>query len=278
MRYTRRDIGKLALSALPAAAMLERPIAALAQTPRPNSTIERRAHRHDHLQLPKHAGPERGSDPQVHRRLGDQRGRVDGWTCGELRRRAAGRTRRRWPDGGEPPDARAAGRPARSRGPPEAWRTSVSMDRFKALRKMYNDAGVSIYAWKALNPKMSDEEFEYVFNVAEALGCTHTTLELPEDVAQLKRIGAFAEKQQGLRGVSHPPAGQHDRVRSRRSRPRRRTWRTSISATTSPADRREPDPVPAEVPRPHRQLPPEGSADAGARRGRTCHGAPATRR
>ena len=53
------------------------------------------------------------------------------------------------------------------------------MDRFKALRKMYNDAGVTIYAWKRLSPNMSDEEFEYIFNVAEALGCTHTTLELP---------------------------------------------------------------------------------------------------
>jgi sugar phosphate isomerase/epimerase len=41
---------------------------------------------------------------------------------------------------------------------------------------------------------MSDEEFEYVFNVAEALGCTHTTLELPTDAAQLKRIGEFALK------------------------------------------------------------------------------------
>ena len=59
-----------------------------------------------------------------------------------------------------------------------AWRTSVSMDRFKALRKMFNDAGVTIYAWKQLNPNMSDGEMEYVFNVAEALGCTHTTLEL----------------------------------------------------------------------------------------------------
>ena len=57
------------------------------------------------------------------------------------------------------------------------WRLSVSMDKYKALRKMYNDAGVNIYAWKCLNPNMSDEEFEYVFNVAEALGCTHTTLE-----------------------------------------------------------------------------------------------------
>ncbi|MEO6239122.1 MAG: sugar phosphate isomerase/epimerase [Vicinamibacterales bacterium] len=76
----------------------------------------------------------------------------------------------------------------------KAWRTSVSMDPFKKLRKMYNDAGVTIYAWKQLNPNMSDEEFEYVFNVAEALGCTHTTLELPTDEAQLKRIGDFAMK------------------------------------------------------------------------------------
>jgi len=74
------------------------------------------------------------------------------------------------------------------------WRLSVSMDKYKALRRMYNDAGVNIYAWKCLNPNMSDEEFEYVFNVAEALGCTHTTLELTDDTAQLKRIGDFAQK------------------------------------------------------------------------------------
>jgi sugar phosphate isomerase/epimerase len=76
----------------------------------------------------------------------------------------------------------------------KAWRTSVSMDVFKKLRKMYNDAGVSIYATKMLNANMSDEEFEYVFNVAEALGATHTTLELLTDDAQLKRVGDFAMK------------------------------------------------------------------------------------
>ena len=79
----------------------------------------------------------------------------------------------------------------------KAWRTSVSMDKFKALRKMYNDAGVTIYAWKQLNPNMSDEEYEYIFNVAEALGCTHTTLELPTGdnaEATLKRVGDFAVK------------------------------------------------------------------------------------
>ena len=76
----------------------------------------------------------------------------------------------------------------------KAWRTSVSMDPFKKLRKMYNDAGVTIYAWKQLSANMSDEEFEYIFNVAEALGCTHTTLELLTDETQLKRIGDFAMK------------------------------------------------------------------------------------
>jgi sugar phosphate isomerase/epimerase len=76
----------------------------------------------------------------------------------------------------------------------KAWRTSVSMDPFKKLRKMYNDAGVTIYAWKQLSANMSDEEFDYIFNVAEALGCTHTTLELPTNPAQLKRIGDFAMK------------------------------------------------------------------------------------
>jgi sugar phosphate isomerase/epimerase len=76
----------------------------------------------------------------------------------------------------------------------KAWRTSVSMDAFKKLRNMYNDAGVSIYATKMLNANMSDEEFEYVFNVAEALGANHTTLELLTNADQLKRVGDFATK------------------------------------------------------------------------------------
>ena len=28
-----------------------------------------------------------------------------------------------------------------------AWRSSVSMDKFMALRQPYNNAGVTIYAW-----------------------------------------------------------------------------------------------------------------------------------
>ncbi len=81
------------------------------------------------------------------------------------------------------------------------WRTSVSMDRFKQLRKMYNDAGVTIAAYKSdglqKNMQTSQEELEYVFNVAAALGATHTTMELPagpEADAMLKRMAALAAK------------------------------------------------------------------------------------
>jgi sugar phosphate isomerase/epimerase len=69
---------------------------------------------------------------------------------------------------------------------------AVSMDKVKALRAMYNDAGVSIYAVKMLNTSMSDDEVDVIVNIASALGCTHTTLELTEDEAQLKRLGDFA--------------------------------------------------------------------------------------
>jgi sugar phosphate isomerase/epimerase len=77
------------------------------------------------------------------------------------------------------------------------WRQSISMDVFKKLRKMYNDAGVTIYAVKNLGLNASDEDLEYQFAVAEALGVTHVTAELPSGAnaaQQLKRIGDFAMK------------------------------------------------------------------------------------
>jgi len=76
----------------------------------------------------------------------------------------------------------------------KAWRLSQSMDKFKALRKLYDDAGVKIYATKLLTTSMTDEELEYVFNVSEALGANHTTLELPTDGAALKRLGDYGLK------------------------------------------------------------------------------------
>jgi sugar phosphate isomerase/epimerase len=76
------------------------------------------------------------------------------------------------------------------------WRANVSMDKFKELRKLYNDAGIKIYAWKpnALNAKNTDAEIDYAFNAGKALGVTHVTVELPTDDAQTKRLGDFGTK------------------------------------------------------------------------------------
>jgi sugar phosphate isomerase/epimerase len=75
------------------------------------------------------------------------------------------------------------------------WRLSVSMDKYKELRHMYNEAGVKIYAFKLEpNPNMSDEEYEYIFHVADTLGANHVTLELSNNAEFTQRIGEFAAK------------------------------------------------------------------------------------
>jgi sugar phosphate isomerase/epimerase len=77
------------------------------------------------------------------------------------------------------------------------WRANVSMDAFKAIGKMYKDAGVTIYAYKPVvfGAKNTDAEIEYAFNAAKALGANHCNCEMPEhDDAQTKRIGDFATK------------------------------------------------------------------------------------
>jgi sugar phosphate isomerase/epimerase len=77
----------------------------------------------------------------------------------------------------------------------KAWRLSVSMDKYKELRKMYNAAGVDIAIVKlGLTAGMSDEEYEYVFGVAKALGARSVTMELPTDTKLTQRIGEFAAK------------------------------------------------------------------------------------
>jgi sugar phosphate isomerase/epimerase len=78
----------------------------------------------------------------------------------------------------------------------KSWRLSVPIDKYKALRKLYNDAGVTIYAFKYDSglAQASDEECEYAFNVAEALGADHMTMELPRDAAGSKRVGEYAAK------------------------------------------------------------------------------------
>ena len=145
------------------------------------------------------------------------------------------------------------------------WRMGLSMDIFKDLRKMYNDAGVSIYAVKDVR-QGTDEDLEYTFAVAEALGANHVTLELPSGpnaAATLKRLGDWGLKKKiyvayhthaqgsmtGVRRGLCDLEGQHGEHRLRplgRGRQRRR----------------HADAVPREVPRPDFELPSEGPHDS----------------
>jgi sugar phosphate isomerase/epimerase len=78
------------------------------------------------------------------------------------------------------------------------WReSSATLDKARALRKMYNDAGVQMYAVKNLQMNASDEELDFQFIVAKALGADHITAELPSgaNAAEvLKRVGDRALK------------------------------------------------------------------------------------
>lgn len=72
------------------------------------------------------------------------------------------------------------------------WRLSVSMDKFVELRKMFNDAGIDIHIVKFSPSNWSDEEIDYAFKAAKAMGAKGVTNEIGDDAC--KRLGPFAEK------------------------------------------------------------------------------------
>ncbi len=78
---------------------------------------------------------------------------------------------------------------------------SDPMAGFKALRKLYNDAGVNIHIVKfgnIGNAGMPDEQIDYYFEVAKALGACGITREVSEDAA--KRLGPIADRHEILIG------------------------------------------------------------------------------
>ncbi|MBE9511098.1 MAG: sugar phosphate isomerase/epimerase [Bacteroidetes bacterium] len=76
------------------------------------------------------------------------------------------------------------------------WRKTItSMDKFKKIREMYNNAGVDISIVKFGSigmDRVSSEELEYMFNVAKTMGAKGITTELNETKA--KNLGALADK------------------------------------------------------------------------------------
>ncbi len=77
------------------------------------------------------------------------------------------------------------------------WRQTVDLAKFTKFRKMYNDAGVNIYAFKPRNTfgkNNSDADIEWGMKSAKVLGASHVTVEHPSDDAHTLRLGTFAKK------------------------------------------------------------------------------------
>jgi sugar phosphate isomerase/epimerase len=76
------------------------------------------------------------------------------------------------------------------------WRLSLPMQKYIDIRKMYNAAGVDIHIAKFVPSGWSDEEIDYAFNAAKALGAYGVTDEFTDEAS--KRLGKFAEKHNSL--------------------------------------------------------------------------------
>jgi sugar phosphate isomerase/epimerase len=149
MLITRRDLGKLALAALPAARLLA--------ATKPDSKV---AGVQIGLNVPYNFGARMMDGDEVLRRCVDL-----GCSAIELR--------------SQPVEA-FAGKP-------------VSMEKVKAFRKKYEDAGVRIEIVKFDDVyKMSDDRLNECFEMAHALGARALSCEI--DVEGTKRVGAFADK------------------------------------------------------------------------------------
>ena len=84
------------------------------------------------------------------------------------------------------------------------WRLSAPMQKFEQVRKMYNEAGVQIYAFKpdAFGIQNTDAEIAYGLQAAKILGASHVTLEHPGNDAHTLKLGQMAQKH-GLKVAYH---------------------------------------------------------------------------
>jgi sugar phosphate isomerase/epimerase len=102
------------------------------------------------------------------------------------------------------PQGDKAEKKAGPRGGPEAearrqalrkWRLSVPLDEFQAVRKKFDDAGITLFAFNiSFREDFTDEEIDRGFEMAKALGVKVITASSTLPAA--KRVAPFAEKHQ----------------------------------------------------------------------------------
>jgi sugar phosphate isomerase/epimerase len=82
----------------------------------------------------------------------------------------------------------------------KGWRLALPMSKFDDVRKMFDAAGIKIHIVKFSPARWSDEEIDYAFKAAKALGTKGVTEELGMEA--VKKLAPFAEKH-GLYAIFH---------------------------------------------------------------------------
>jgi len=80
------------------------------------------------------------------------------------------------------------------------WRLSLPMSKFEEIGKMFSDAGINIHIVKFSPARWSDEELDYAFKAAKAMGAKGVTDEIGKE--SVKRMAPFAEKH-GMYAIFH---------------------------------------------------------------------------
>lgn len=98
-----------------------------------------------------------------------------------------------------PADSKAGGKKGGVRPPPgfredvRKWRLSVPMEKFKAVRKKFNDAGINLHAYNlSFRSDFTDDEIDRGFEMAKALGVKVITAS--STVSMAKRVAPFANR------------------------------------------------------------------------------------
>ena len=91
----------------------------------------------------------------------------------------------------------------------KAFRLGVTPEKVAAAKKLFDDAGIGVHIVKFSPSRWSDEEIDYAFTTAKAMGAKAVCEEIGEEAA--KKLAPFAEKH-GMYAILHNHAqyGQPD--------------------------------------------------------------------
>jgi hypothetical protein len=105
----------------------------------------------------------------------------------------------------------------------EKWRLALSMDRVKTFRKKYEDAGIPIEIVKFDGvDSMKDEVVDYAFTLAKTLGARALSCEIP--LSKTKWLGEFATKHKLMVGYHG-----HTNINSPEAFAKPESWETAMS-------------------------------------------------